>query len=371
MVTRTPLHGGRGDIGCVLEGLDCNNLSDDEFQLVHDAVYRYKVVVIRGQSDLTPANQLALNKRFDPEATSYGHANNSQRRQGSILSKDGITIPSVPQVQVLGEGSLDTTAREWYRGLEGSVARHPTHQLFHRNHLSDADLAKGKTRFYRWHIDAALYDIGPPLVTTLLGVKNPKGPSQTVVYDDGSGDELVVPLGGTAFVSGAEALRALPEDLRELALHSSVTYAPHPYSFISEAKAHSTGLVCLSEGLEKPLTDLPPYEESKLLTLPLVWTNPVTGEKSLQVHGACVWRLNLKRSTDDNPIVVNDIAQVRTIIYSLMRPGISPSRVYAHAWQDGDLVVFDNRSVWHSVMGQNFGHRLMHQCNLASSKPIR
>ena len=117
-------------------------------------------------------------------------------------------------------------------------------------------------------------------------------------------------------VSGVEALRALPPGLHDLALHSTVTYAPHPYSFISQSKAHSTGLVCLSEGLEKQIDELPAWDESKLSTLPLVWTNPVTGEKSLQVHGACVWKLHLKSREDEEPRIVDDLAEVRAIIYS-------------------------------------------------------
>ena len=116
--------------------------------------------------------------------------------------------------------------------------------------------------------------------------------------------------------SGSAALRALPPDLQSLALHSTVTYAPHPYSFISSAKAHSTGLVCHSDGLEKRLDELPAWDAGKLLTLPLVWTNPVTGEKSLMVHGACVWKLQVKRSEEDDVRVVEDLAEVRSIIYS-------------------------------------------------------
>ena len=56
-----------------------------------------------------------------------------------------------------------------------------------------------------------------------------------------------------------------------------------------------------------------------------------------------------------------------------MRPCISPSRVLAHSWSQGDLVIFYNRGVWHSVTGELKGvnngkdeRRLMHQCNIAS-----
>ena len=50
----------------------------------------------------------------------------------------------------------------------------------------------------RRHIDAALYGLSPPKVTTLYAVKVPGGEPQVCRYDVGTGDELKVPLGGTA-----------------------------------------------------------------------------------------------------------------------------------------------------------------------------
>ena len=46
------------------------------------------------------------------------------------------------------------------------------HSSFHR-HPSSAEEAEGSgaTRFYRWHIDAALYALHPPVVTTLLALQ--------------------------------------------------------------------------------------------------------------------------------------------------------------------------------------------------------
>lgn len=38
------------------------------------------VVVVRGQAALSPAQQLALTRSFDPESGSYGHGHNQQAR---------------------------------------------------------------------------------------------------------------------------------------------------------------------------------------------------------------------------------------------------------------------------------------------------
>jgi hypothetical protein len=148
--------------------------------------------------------------------------------------------------------------------------KHPQHPGFHKTEISPEDAAKGYTRFYRWHIDAALYNLSPPKVTTLYAVKVPGGDHQTVRYDDGSSHELEVPLGTTAFVSGATMFDILPQNQKSLAVRSKVRYAPHPYVWMAPARALATGLGIVSDGLEMPLNELPEWEESKVKTYPLV-----------------------------------------------------------------------------------------------------
>ena len=97
--------------------------------------------------------------------------------------------------------SLDFAATEYRicRGLEKPQLKHPHHKSFHKSVVSDEDEAKGVTRFYRWHIDSALYgDLYTPVATTLYALSVPEGPAQTLRYDDGTNDELQVPLGTTA-----------------------------------------------------------------------------------------------------------------------------------------------------------------------------
>jgi xanthine dioxygenase len=72
---------------------------------------------------------------------------------------------------------------------------------------------------------------------------------------------------------------------------------------------------------------------------------------------------------DGKPL--GDLETCREILYDLMRPAIAPSRIYAHPWRDGDLVIFHNRALWHSVVGsmRPSDLRVYHQCNLAGSAP--
>jgi xanthine dioxygenase len=181
------------------------------------------------------------------------------------LHPDLKTIPRQPQVQLIGNGTVYN-----HEGLTEAALKHPSHTTFHKTRVSDEDEAKGITRFYRWHQDAALYELAPPKVTALYGISVPQGPHQTCRYDDETGDELSVPLGTTAFVSGTTMFEILPSELKSLAVRSKVKFAPHCFVWMAPAKAHSTGLKLETEGLELPWSELPPWEESKIVILPVV-----------------------------------------------------------------------------------------------------
>lgn len=157
-----------------------------------------------------------------------------------------------------------------HEGLASAALKHPSHTTFHKTRLSEEEEEKGYTRFYRWHIDAALYEYNPPRVTTLYSVTVPEGPMQTVRYDDGTGDELPVPLGTTAFVSGKTMFDMMSPQYKSLAVRTKVRYAPHPYVWMAPARAMPTGLGIETEGLELPLADLSQWDESKIKTLPMV-----------------------------------------------------------------------------------------------------
>ena len=242
-------------------------------------------------ADLTPEQQYALTKvcssdayilarsrsshlsgaafdaqAFDPASESYGHGNNKTgSEKKSVLHPDLKTIPRVPQVQLIGNGMVYN-----HEGLAEAKLKHPSHKTFHKTRVSDEDEAKGYTRYYRWHIDAALYDLSPPKVTTLYGIEVPRGEPQVVRYDDGTGDELPVPLGTTAFVSGKTMFDILPKELKSLAVRTKVKYAPHPYVWMAPASAMPTGLGIENESKELPDKELPAWEESKIKILPMV-----------------------------------------------------------------------------------------------------
>ncbi|KAK0209244.1 hypothetical protein DFS33DRAFT_1308671 [Desarmillaria ectypa] len=359
--------------GRQVKGVDPGNFTSEQFHEIRDALYKHDALLFRNV-DLSPEQQYALTKAFDPESENYGHGNNkTEGTKKSILHPDLKTIPRVPQVQLIGNGTVYD-----HEGLTEAKLKHPSHTTFHKTRVSPEDEGKGATRFYRWHIDAALYELSPPRVTTLYGINVPTGPRQVCRYDDGTGDELPVPLGTTAFVSGKTMFDILPPELKSLAVRSKVKYAPHPYVWMAPAHAMPTGLGIESEGLELPLSELPPWEEAKLKILPVVWKNPVTGGLHLQVHPCGAAELlvdpvpegkSREGALYPDGARLTDLKEVRGLLYKMQRPAIAPKLVYPHDWKEKDLVLFHNRGVLHSVVGAFTPDqvRAFHQCNLAAS----
>ncbi|KAI6133682.1 Clavaminate synthase-like protein [Pisolithus croceorrhizus] len=298
------------------KGVDPGNLTPEQFSEVYEALYKHSALLFRNVA-LTPEQQYALTKAFDPESESYG-----PRPSFTQILK---TIPRVPQVQLIGNGMVYD-----HEGLESAALKHPSHTTFH------------KTR-----------------------CQSGQGRSSGMMT--GTGDELPVPLGTTAFVSGKTMFDMLPREYKSLAVRTKVRYAPHPYVWMAPARAMPTGLGIETEGLELPLNELPPWEESKVKTFPMVWKNPVTGELHFQIP----LPEGVKRDGALYPdgAHLKELNEVRSLLYKFQRPAIAPQLVYPHDWQERDLVLFHNRGVLHTVVGvfEPDQVRAFHQCNLAAS----
>ena len=170
-------------------------------------------------------------------------------------------------------------------------------------------------------------------------------------------------------------------------------YAPRAYEWIKDCKATADGLSIACVGREKAESDLPPFDKEKVHSFPvsrfhrltpsrhcmlnetsqMVWRNLETGEPSLQIAGCCVQALHTRNPATGEVATTSDLAEVRRMCRELQRHAYSPSTVYAHRWREGDLVVFHNRGVMHSITGQLAQHpqrRLLWQCNMASLTPV-
>ncbi|OAA61954.1 alpha-ketoglutarate dependent xanthine dioxygenase [Niveomyces insectorum RCEF 264] len=366
--------GSKVDFGALVYGIDLNHFTDADFAFISDALHTHKLLVFKEQPQmLAPQQQYKLTASFDPDETTGGFAHGVDpllvRHNGRAIY--GIpkrpAIPVQPQVHILGRGPLGD---DHYGFPPGFEIQGIDHREFHLPpHLTAAERAAGASRFYQWHFDGALYRIPPPRVGCLLAVTTPKGPDVTVRWDDGTGTEMAIAPGATAMVAGSRALALLDPATRQTVLHSRIEYAPH--AFVWMASAHSTRLGHLleTEGLETPLDQLPAWDPAQVCIYPMVWTNPKTGEKSLQVHGQGAFRLYLKDRPDGPETVVSDLKEVRAFMQKIMRPVLEPENIYAHNHQEQDVILWYNRALWHSIteFPESYGPRVMHQCNIAAS----
>jgi alpha-ketoglutarate-dependent taurine dioxygenase len=182
-------------------------------------------------------------------------------------------------------------------------------------------------------------------------------------------------------VSGTNMFDILPQDLKSVAVRARVQYAPHPYVWMAPAKAMPTGLGIESDGLELDKESLPLWEEGKLQILPITWKNPKTGKLHFQVHPCGAEIIHVAPLPEDftgdrskvmypDGAVITDLKEVRELLYKMQRPAIAPKYVYPHDWKQGDLCLFHNRGVLHTVVGAFKPEevRSFWQCNLASAE---
>lgn len=53
-----------GALGATIRGIDLNELTDEQFAVIHDQLLRHQVVFLPGQPDLTPEAHIGLGRRF-------------------------------------------------------------------------------------------------------------------------------------------------------------------------------------------------------------------------------------------------------------------------------------------------------------------
>lgn len=142
--------------------MDLNRLEDADFKRIEDALYRHKLLVIRGQKELTPESQYAFNMRFDPESPGHhGHGGAKEVMKAKVQGRTNVTQgqPSLPcvggQIRIVGKGTVP--AGHYGTDASISLGRRGANKSWHIEPLSSDELATGHTRFDRFHIDAQLY----------------------------------------------------------------------------------------------------------------------------------------------------------------------------------------------------------------------
>ncbi|KAF4895112.1 putative dioxygenase [Colletotrichum viniferum] len=369
-VRESSLIGAEVHLPSPMNVLDTDALSEEDVATFRKALFENQVVVIRNQKGIAPETLPKLTKIFDPTATdihSAGKKAVSDPRNILSAYKAG-RIPRAPQVGIIGSGKFQN-----YEGVEELEVIHLDHTLFHEKPLSEQELSDGYTRPYRWHMDTPFYQRLPGEVTVLHAVKVPNLPDQKLKFPDGK--EKSIAAGATAFFSGARAFQLLTPAEQEFALNTTVTYAPQAYEYIRQCKATEDGLSIPTMGKEVPIEQLSEWSWENVAEHPMVWRNPLNPDRPfLQVHGCCVFQLTTRDpATGEILSVVDDVAKVREIVYGFQKRIWAAENIYAHRWEEGDVVIFHNRGVMHSITGQLAQYkedeekkRLMWQCTMTS-----
>lgn len=184
-----------------------------------------------------------------------------------------------------------------------------------------------------WHSDSSHRDY-PSMATILFAVKNP------------------VSGGDTEFADMAAAYDALAEPMKARIAHLNGIHA------VSKLK-NKRVQVSTRRPDGKDF-----YERQKAIpdqSWPLVRTHPVTGRKALYLS---------PRFT----IGIEGVSQAEAddLLDALFAHQIRAEFVYRHRWQDGDLVMWDNRCVIHRATG-GYAYpdiRTMHRTVVAGDKPF-
>lgn len=125
----SPTEVGPGvDFGARVTNVDLNHLSDSEFKIIEQALYRHKVLIIPNQESLEPDNQFEFVRRFDPAAPvrllrpfaaeqlliglaryteKAEHGHNDAVKGASLLNGIGNTISVHPEIKLVGGGKQD------------------------------------------------------------------------------------------------------------------------------------------------------------------------------------------------------------------------------------------------------------------------
>ena len=218
--------------------------------------------------------------------------------------------------QKLNPKDLKNISKLW-----GEALVHPVFKGI-ENHPEIIEIRNYGERYHtnaHWHSDVTFEEC-PPDATLLYSLEVP---------EEG---------GDTLFSSQYLAYEDLDKELKsslsgKLAIHSNI------------------GVLMLSGGDPK---------DAKTVEHPVFREHPETGKKALYVTEAFV-----KSIKDLDPI------ESQRILELLYKQASKEEYIYRHKWSNGDLVVWDNRSVQHyAEHGYGDATRTMHRLTTSGSKPF-
>lgn len=353
------------EFGARVADFDCAAPGTDAIDEIRLALHRYQLLVFPNQQHLSPQQEVVFYRSIDRGGESIWRDQTHNPWEVYKVAQGNkagtYQIPEEPAVLVLGKGDIDHHGlKVTLGGDRGAYGKDQGSQVLGGGAL-------------QWHIDGTFYERAPCTYTQMRCIEAPSGDGHWLSYDDGSDDQLWCEAGSTAFASGRLAFDLLPGDSRQLCLDTRVHYASHPFQANYALGNSHNGLRAIDPAAEKRYRrgdDIPGSAIGDPLAqvYPLVWTCPVTGQQALMPHPRCLHALEQCAETGG---AFMGVIESRFQVESWMRPAIAPKRVYVHAWQPGDLVIWYNRSTWHSATGKLAEHdrRVMHLTAYNAKEP--
>ncbi|KAJ5766328.1 alpha-ketoglutarate dependent xanthine dioxygenase [Penicillium nucicola] len=336
----SPPNGSKVEMGAIITGADMNNLTDEEFGSIRNAIYTYQVVIVKGQQELKPINQFEFVHRLDPDTTAvHGFMTDDVTDDTvGVLGGKFNLVPGSKGVTLVGQGHISDNKH----GNQGLTLRSGTHADLHVETLSADELARGQSRFGAFHFDGVIYGSYPSRVTTLRCIQAPKGPEVTIRWDDGTNRVMTANPGLTAFINSAQLYEMLTAEEKVLVDHSSWVPAPQPYVWTGTRKIRNCGVGMASGGTTVPLDQLPPWTADKVYRLPMVWVNPVTGVKCFQILPDVVHKLYFNSEAGADERVVEDGEEIRLWLNDILDRICTPEHILIPEYEENDVVMFNN-----------------------------
>jgi taurine dioxygenase len=218
---------------------------------------------------------------------------------------------------IRGQGDMTPDDQLSFAHRWGEVAIHP--------YVPSIDGYPGIMRIYdpnpitqTWHADTT-HSAKPPALTLLLARVLPE-----------VGGDTMFSSGYQVFESLSPGLQATLQTLR--AVHRGTELA---------AQA----------GLD---------QEAVTATHPVVRVHPETGRTAVFVNGNYVTNLEGWTAEESAPL-----------LHYLYEQFGRPENTYRHRWQDGDLIIWDNRCTQHAVVADTGGaERVLHRVTIAGDTPV-
>ena len=353
--------------GARVADFDCATFDNDTAGQLRLALHHRGLLIFPGQQHLTPQQEVAFYRSIDTRGVGVWRDQTHNPWEVFKIEQGNkagtYQIPREPGVLVLGKGDIDHHGlKVTLGGDRGAYGKDRGSQVLGGGAL-------------QWHIDGAFYEHAPCHYTQMRCIEAPGGDGHWLDYEDGSGERLWCAAGATAFASGRLAFDLLEARTRQICFQRRVHYAIRPFEANYELANSSNGLRVIDAAAEARHAlgdDLPgaPVDDPLAQVYPLVWTCPVTRRQALMPQPRCMQAIEQVNGAASR---FSGVVESRLLVESWMRPAISPQRVYVHDWQAGDLVIWDNRSLWHSATGKlsQPDRRVMHLTAFNGDAPPR